>query len=163
MRGGFGALAYGIGWIGGFAGGDHDLLTGVSADDHHAQILEATQAQMEAETASAIYVPPDLVKNSPGVAKVYCGIALAGTLNAGSYNVASVTDTGLGDRTIVIATDFSNTDYVPLSNIMLVLASVNEYWSSFDTLAVGSVRHTIENQNDANDDIATSVVMFGDQ
>ena len=35
MRGGFGALAYGIGWIGGFAGGDHDLLTGVSANDHH--------------------------------------------------------------------------------------------------------------------------------
>ena len=35
MRGGFGALAYGVAWLGGFAGGDHDLLTGVSANDHH--------------------------------------------------------------------------------------------------------------------------------
>ena len=32
---------------------------------------EATQAEMEAESAVAHFVPPDLVKNSPGVAKAW--------------------------------------------------------------------------------------------
>ena len=32
---------------------------------------EATKAEMEAETAGAKFVPPDLVRNSPGVAKAW--------------------------------------------------------------------------------------------
>jgi len=48
---------------------------------------------------------------SPGVAKAWCYVASTGTLNAGSYNIASITDNGGGDRTVVIATDFADTNY----------------------------------------------------
>ena len=158
MRGGFGALAYGIGWIGGFAGGDHDLLTGVSANDHHTEVLEATQAQLEAETASAIYVPPDLVRNSPGVAKAWCMVDANGLLEAPDYNVDSVTDTGLGDRTVVFGTDFSTSVYSPqATNCDTTGASIVV---RADTLAVGSVRLIIGN---ATADRRASLVAFGDQ
>ena len=60
-------------------------------------LSQATQAALEAETNEDTYAPPDLIKHSPGVAKGYCRIDNAGILLANSYNVASVTDTGVGD------------------------------------------------------------------
>ena len=70
-------------------------------------VIQATQAALEAETNEDTCVPPDLIKHSPGVAKAWCTISAAGLLNSPDYNIASITDTGVGDRTIVIDTDFS--------------------------------------------------------
>jgi hypothetical protein len=78
---------------------------------------EATQAEIEAETAGAKFVPPDLMKHHPGVAKVWCTYqqtgshSILGTSDANSYNVQSVTDgTGAGDTDILWDTDFSSDD-----------------------------------------------------
>ena len=72
---------------------------------------EATQAEMEAETAIAHFVPPDLVKNSPGVAIAWFQIAAAGTLVATlDYNVGSVDDTGTGNRRVNLTNATSHID-----------------------------------------------------
>ena len=94
--------------------------TSSSRDDHkHAMPAagasgpsQANQAALEAETNEDTYAPPDLIKHSPGVAKAWCYIIADGTLQSPDYNLASVTDTGTGDRTLVWDTDFSSTVYV---------------------------------------------------
>jgi hypothetical protein len=122
---------------------------------------EATQAELEAETAIAHFVPPDLVKNSPGVAKGWCVIADAGGLNSGSYNVASVTDTGTGIRDIVWATDFADALYSAVGS--MAANSTANLFMTYATFAVGSVRHSIYNNATSLVDDPTSTVAFGDQ
>jgi hypothetical protein len=74
---------------------------------------EATQSDLEDEgtTNADRYVSPEVARFHPGAVKQWCRIAGAGTLSSPSYNTASITDTGAGDRTVVIATDFSDADY----------------------------------------------------
>jgi hypothetical protein len=77
-------------------------------------VSQADQAAMEAETNENTYVPPDLVRNSPGVCKVWASVdRTAGTpsLDSPSYNVTSVADAGAAGTTITIATDFSTAVY----------------------------------------------------
>jgi len=121
---------------------------------------------MEAETAGVKFVPPDLVKNSPGVAKAWCHIAAAGTLSSPSYNVASVTDTGTGDRTIVWDTDFSSAVYAVVNATAQGLTD-NRNFQDYRNFAAGSIQHKT---NDAATgagldvvDAASSTVAFGDQ
>ena len=123
---------------------------------------EATQAEMEAETAVVHFVPPDLVKNSPGVAKAYCQIEQAGTLASNSYNIASITDTGTGDRTIVFDTDFGNINYVFTNSQFTNNTAALGYM--FLTNVVGSVRLIIRNlDDDAIEDHASASAFHGDQ
>jgi hypothetical protein len=121
---------------------------------------EATKAEMEAETAIAHFVPPDLVKDSPGVAKVWCQIQGNNTLRSPDYNVASVTNTGTGNRTIVYTVDFSTSVYS-------VVGAMNQGdntgdHETWDTFAVGSVRNLVR---DASGLVAqeTGMAAFGDQ
>lgn len=77
-------------------------------------VPQATQVAIEAETNEDTYLPPDLVKHSPGVAKVWASVdRSAGTpsLNSPSFNVASVTDDGAANTIVTIATDFSSAVY----------------------------------------------------
>tara|TARA_R110000765_G_scaffold323044_1_gene414712 strand:+ start:446 stop:868 length:423 start_codon:yes stop_codon:yes gene_type:complete len=122
---------------------------------------EATKAEMEAETAIAHFVPPDLVKNSPGAAKAWCHILSAGTLVANSYNTASITDTGTGDRTWVFDTDMSiSTGWAAVGTF--ATSSPGDWGISYDTRAVGSVRITIKDV-DALVDREAQHVIFGKQ
>ena len=75
---------------------------------------QATQAAVEAETNEDTYIPPDLIKNSPGVAKAWCHWEMVGThAIKASYNVDSVTDGGgVGLTDHVWGTDFSSINYV---------------------------------------------------
>jgi len=124
---------------------------------------EAVQSEMEGESAVAKFVPPDLVRNSPGVAKAYVVINAAGAIEAarGEYNVASVTDTGTGNRTIVFDTDFADLGYTAVA-AATALAATHIF---FDTPAVGSYR--LETGNNATSpsatDRQTSQAFFGDQ
>ena len=79
---------------------------------------EASKANMEAEATGALYVPPDLVKDSPGVAKGWVRINADGTIfgSGVDYNVASITDHSTGRRVVVWDTDFADTNYVCLGN-----------------------------------------------
>ena len=77
---------------------------------------EATQTEIEGETATAKFVPPDLVKHSPGVAKVWASFEQIGAhgLNQ-SYNVSSVSDGGgAGDSDFVWDIDFANATYAAI-------------------------------------------------
>ena len=124
---------------------------------------QATQSALEAETNEDTYPPPDQIKHSPGVAKSYCRITDPGALGGGSYNVASVTDTGVGNRTIVWDTDFANTQY-SLVNTNADNDGIQVFES--DSFAVGSVRMSIYQSHNASitsEDAASSTVVFGDQ
>jgi len=91
----------------------HSAVTGQTATDHHTAPVEATQAQMEAETAGDTRVPPDLVRHSPGVAKVVCSWLGNGTIQAGSYNMTSSARNSVGNYTLTYDTDFTDLDYTP--------------------------------------------------
>lgn len=70
----------------------------------------ASQAEMEAGTATDKFVTPQGVNWHPGANKfwVKCGV----TANVlASWNVTSLTDNGTGDVTVTIATDFSSVDW----------------------------------------------------
>ena len=81
--------------------------------DGGAATEQATQAEAEAESNVDKYIPPDLNKNSPGVAKVWCLYEEAGGHSIRvTYNMTSVTDGGAtGDCDVLWATDFSGTYY----------------------------------------------------
>ena len=121
--------------------------------------MRATQAALEAETDEATYASPNRVKNSPGVAKAFCVIADIGTLNAGSYNVTSVTDVDIGNRTIVWNVDFADTSYACVGGIAEQASGIFDY----NTFAVGSVSHLTRSDAGVLTDRASSTVAFGDQ
>ena len=124
---------------------------------------EATQAEMEAETAIAHFVPPDLVKHSPGVAKAWCVRARAGGLNSGDYNVASITDTGTGDSIIVITTDFADVNYVIVASEMDSIDNIVDPHVTTANIAVGQFQLEIRNVSGAATDSAFGIACFGDQ
>ena len=125
---------------------------------------QATQSAIEAETNEDTYVPPDLIKNSPGVAKVWCKISAAGALQTGDYNVASVTDSGTGDRTIVFDTDFADTNYVPLSHAYASTTLNIHPEHPTSSFATGSVDlNMYETESNTADDRESTTVIFGDQ
>ena len=124
---------------------------------------EATRAEMEAQTAVAHFVPPDLVKHSPGVAKAWC--KFDGTGGDGStitnniaYGCDATTDAGTGDYTVNFSTVFSSTHYVFMAwgN---ALHHVDD-----DGPATGTYNFKSLNASHAKEDAARLfVVAFGDQ
>jgi hypothetical protein len=71
----------------------------------------ASQAEMETGTSTSVFVSPGRQENHPAHAKGLCFFEpVAGTIG-GSYNVTSLTDTGVGLWTVNWDTDFSSTNY----------------------------------------------------
>ena len=126
---------------------------------------EATQAEMEAETAVAHFVPPDLVRNSPGVAKVWVVWELTGDhdyIGGASYNMQSVTDGGaVGNTDHLWLTDFSSANYV----IQGQAEDDHAVWHSLTTKVAAGVTTQIRSANDAvaRDSTEAMLVAFGDQ
>jgi len=73
----------------------------------------ATQAEMEAGTATNKYVTPQGVNWHPGVAKAWAKHAVSAGVPqmTSTWNVTSVTDSGVCRAAPVIATDFSSANY----------------------------------------------------
>ena len=124
---------------------------------------QAVQADIEAETNENTYIPPDLIKYSPGVAKVWCRILAAGTLASPSYNVASITDTATGQRGIVFDVDFSSTVYAVAVAHSTASGDIRTIFNY--TFAVGSMANhdSLNNAGGAYVDHITEVVFLGDQ
>lgn len=101
------------------AGTDFQLAVGVA---------QAVQSDIEAETDQNTYIPPDLIKHSPGVAKSWARVGTVGTEFDDSYNMTSVTRTGTGEYAMVIATDYSSSDQIIITgtNGSADLSSVGE-------------------------------------
>ena len=125
---------------------------------------EATQAEMEAETAVAKFVPPDLVRHSPGVAKAWVKWEQTGTHSMlASYNMTSVTDGGgAGDTDHLWDDDFASAPTV-------VGMAPTSYAIGFDagagapsTTGVTTVTFDTSNQN-ATDRGINCIAAFGDQ
>jgi len=98
---------------------------------------QANQAAIEAETNQDTYVPPDLLKHSPGVAKAWANVDQHGALNLG-YNISSITDVGTGHRVFNFSTSFSNVAYAGTEGVMS--ARDGDEHSDFSCLATGSTR-----------------------
>lgn len=107
----------------------------------------------------------------PSAAKVWVKFDQAGTVNA-SFNVDSVTDTGVGDWTVNIATDFSSVDYSALAGWRSDVGGVgpgNDRHVYVGAQAVGSFQFrmrdisaaTAGDPNAAADDMHAQA--FGDQ
>ena len=125
---------------------------------------EATQAEMEAETAVVKFVPPDLVRHSPGVAKAWVKWEQTGDHSRlDSYNVSSVTDGGgAGDTDHLWDDDFASAPTV-------VGMAPTSYAIGFDagagapsTTGVTTVPFDTSNQN-ATDRGINCIAAFGDQ
>ncbi len=78
-------------------------------------VSQASQAALEAETNENTYVPPDLIKNSPGVAKGWVQADTAASTTS-SHNVSSVDDGGTGIVTVNWDTDFSGATYCVIAS-----------------------------------------------
>lgn len=73
----------------------------------------ATQSEMEAASSQAVFASPGVVQYHPGVAKAWLYVTLSGGTPtvAGSHNVSSLTDNGVGDFTVNFTTAFSSANY----------------------------------------------------
>lgn len=119
----------------------------------------ATQSAIEAGTDEATYISPDRIKFDRGVAKLTGVVDNNGNLQAGSYNITSVVDTGTGVVTVTIATDFSSTLYIPLIvSEALVLRVL-----TVSSMAAGSIQiNSFDSGGSAADSSAYRMAFFGD-
>ena len=131
-------------------------------------VAQATQSAVEAETNEDTYIPPDLIKHSPGVAKVWGFISAIGALSSPSYGISSITDVGVGDRTINFSTNFSTAVYS--GTCITFEDDVHGPYGTFHTPAVGSVKHIVRSMDSGSGhqkglvrDSATSIAIYGDQ
>ena len=75
----------------------------------------ATQANQETATSTATFVSPARQQFHPSAAKAWLQCNNSGGI-AGSYNVASIADTGTGVVTVTLTTAFSSTNYAVLGS-----------------------------------------------
>lgn len=123
----------------------------------NAHMNEVTQNGMESESTTGVFLRPSRMRFSPGVCKVWGTVNQDGTLGNVSYNVASVTDTGTGDRTVVIDDDFSATEYTTVADVR------NDAHQNTTIVTVGSIHIELFNHTPAAFDTKHSFAMFGDQ
>ena len=77
---------------------------------------QATQAAIEAETNENTYIPPDLLKHHPGIAKGWVTVDCIGTVTIKeSYNITSVTDSATGEFIVNWNVNFSSAEYCVLA------------------------------------------------
>jgi hypothetical protein len=129
--------------------------------------MVATQTDQETGTSTSTLVSPGRQHFHTGHPKF---VAFA-TVSAGtptlqtppSYNITSITDTGLGDLTITIATDFSGSTWAPLSNTDKTGTNADDDFYK-GPAAAGSIEVVnLETGVSARDPISWSVIGFGDQ
>ena len=141
-------------------------LDAARSDHKHAMpsagggVSQANQAAVEGETNEDTYVPPDLIKHSPGVAKAWLKWEQTGTHGIeASYNITSVADGGaVGDSDIVWDTDFSSANYV-LAGMVQINGTLGH--SALATTGCTVLAITVEDQ--FFDGIDNMIVAFGDQ
>ena len=137
-------------------------LSGTTLTGDSQAITQAVQADLEAETNEDSYAPPDRIKYSPGVAKVWVEWEqnAAHGIQA-SYNMASVTDGSQAGQTDHLwADDFSGVDNCPAG------MAEDLYILCFEgaTFAVGGLTtQTINYLGTDSDTLDNAMVVFGTQ
>jgi hypothetical protein len=125
-------------------------------------ISQANQSAIEGETNEDTYIPPDLIKHSPGVAKFYVKFNYSGTVQGTAYNTTSVADNGTGDLTVTIADDFSSANWVAGYTTETAYTRSTNIESGGQ--AAGTLRiRTTDNNGTASDGNYAHVFGLGDQ
>jgi hypothetical protein len=143
--------------------GNATLTADVSAATVSGAVV-ATQANMETGTATNLLVTPGRQHFHPGHPKLWIKCDSAGATND-SYNITSITDTGVGTLDVTIATDFTDTDYVVNAtaqstgnNDMLLIN--NSTPPTAGTFRISSVNPATSSSHDPS---AYHISGFGDQ
>ena len=146
-------------------GGANEVLTSDGTDIAWAAaggLAAASQAEMEAASSNTVAATPGRTQNHPGVAKAWVKYEQdSGHSAADNYNVASVTDNGVGQTTIAWDTDFGDADYAVTGSS--VNGEVIDFLES--SIAAGSIdaRTRAISDNSSVDNSNNWVVAFGDQ
>jgi len=129
--------------------------------DAASAVEQATQAEAEAESNVDKYIPPDLIKNSPGVAKVWARWRQSDNVMGASYNMTSMVDGGAaGYSDLTFATDFSSGEY----SITGSAEAASIFTMESGSAAAGTLTVRFMNVDGAyNDATHASVAIFGDQ
>lgn len=127
----------------------------------------ASQAQQESASATNVYVSPGRQQYHPSAAKAWIKVSNGGTpTSSQSYNVASLTDNGAGDVSVVISTDFSAATYAYAGAAQAFASNDPSILTQHDSVnpAAGSCRfRTCRQSNGGNADVDFSAFFFGDQ
>ena len=93
--------------------GGTNRKTAASRLKTYAGVTQAVQSDIEAETNQDTYIPPDLLKHHPGVAKFWVDIdhSSGSPVIDGDYNVASLDDNGTGNTDINYTVAFADAHY----------------------------------------------------
>ena len=128
-------------------------------------LAAAAQSDQETATSTTLAVTPGRQQFHPSAAKCWAYVTVAtGTPTlAASYNITSITDTGVGDLTITIATDFSSANWCALASLTLTNSTTAETVEIFSQ-AAGSVElKSILNAVGVTDPVAWHFAGLGDQ
>ena len=131
-----------------------------SGSAHHAELLQATQAAIEARTNENTYVPPDLMDKSPGVAKAWGNAPGVGGIQSPDHNMDSITKNSTGNYTHTWTTDFSDVDYSAVGQLRGDSGAALTITSQ--SYAVGTV-NILTRSSGSLLDIAHSITAHGDQ
>lgn len=143
------------------------LTMGANDPDWSTPAAAASQAEMEAASATDKYVSPGRAKYAPGVAKAWVKFKGSdATINA-SENIASVTRNSAGLCTIVWTTPFSSADYAVLitgkiSSQYGIYSVVSQTASQIQIQTLGNYSSGGSNF-DRTDFDSVYVVAYGDQ
>ena len=133
---------------------------------------EATQANMEAEATGSLFVPPDLVKNSPGVAKAWAIWEMTGshgyeggtTEGTHEWNFDSVTDGGdTGETDHILTTDFSTAYYSIIATVETQTNGAYMYVTTTPAQAAGTFTTVCREHDGTRIDTIAFVACFGKQ
>jgi hypothetical protein len=122
---------------------------------------QATQAEAEAESNVDKYIPPDLIKNSPGVAKAWGEASADGATLLANYNVGSLTDNGNGDVEFNYTTAFSSANYGAATYVMGNNDAVYGNWGYQKTAS--KLRCMAGKEGSVTSDHQQGFAAFGDQ
>lgn len=122
----------------------------------------ATQSDQETPISTTLIVTPGRQQYHPSAAKWWLSASVTAGVPAltATYNVTSITDTGVGSLTVIIANDFSSANWSPHVSV----SSVPGYIANYAGPAVGSVNlFCVTNGGVLADPAAWSACGYGDQ
>jgi hypothetical protein len=122
----------------------------------------ASAAQQEAASSSAVFVTPAVQQRHPSSAKGWVKCGVAGNIIS-SYNVASISDTATGQMAVNWSTAFSSVDYVV--NVTVYVASSSAQVAQVYGQSTGAVNCYSANSSAGTllDPIYWLVTAYGDQ
>ena len=125
----------------------------------------ASQVQMEAASANTVAVTPGRTQYHPGAVKAW-GQAIANGGAQGLYNIASIGDTGTGDRDVNFTTSFSNSTFAVVAggdeNTGDLDSGLNMGGVSPGGKSTGDFNLEIFNSSGTAIDFGASFAVFGD-